>query len=104
MPLSDSERKRLQELEDELGEQDPRLALKLSTSPGRFAFGHKGALGLTVAILGVIVVLVGVAFQLTIVGVVGFAAMIVGTNLILSDRRPDNRHHGPPRNGHSALT
>jgi len=88
MPLSDEERKRLQELERDLAAEDPKLAQELETGPiSRLRKAHV-TLGLLTAIIGIGVLILGVMAQRTIVGVAGFLLMCAGTIWILSTWGP----------------
>lgn len=92
MPLSDEERKRLHELEEELTEEDHRLAVKLSAGPRGFAFTSRPVIGILVGLLGVALLLVGVSLEHTVIGALGFALMIVGTYRVVTTRRPQDHH------------
>ena len=88
MPLSDEERKRLEELERDLAAEDPKLAHHLQTGPWpRLRRAHV-TLGLLTAIIGVAVLILGVMAQLTLVGIAGFLLMCTGAVWILSTWGP----------------
>jgi hypothetical protein len=81
MPLSDRERKQLEELEADLAADDPQLAQRLSS--GSVRLRAKAYLGLVLCLIGLIVLITGVSTQLVVVGVGGFLLMGAGTYLTL---------------------
>lgn len=83
MPLSDRERKQLEELEADLAADDPQLAQRLSSGSVRFRFRAKTYLGLVLCLLGLVLLITGVSTQIIVVGVSGFLLMGAGTYLIL---------------------
>lgn len=93
MPLSDSERRRLEALERDIDSEDPRLALKMQYGSGRIKISADTFLGSMTIAIGVVVLLIGVAVHLTIVGVTGFLLMYAGTYWIVSRRPPHFRSH-----------
>ncbi|MDR6508980.1 DUF3040 domain-containing protein [Arthrobacter oryzae] len=88
MSLSEEERKRLAALEQELARNDPELAQELETGKVRFRPAVSSiAAGLT-ALVGMLLVLVGISSQLIIVGVLGFIIMGAAAYWLLSKRPP----------------
>lgn len=74
MPLSDHEKRLLEEMEQALASDDPRLVDALNT--GRISTGHR--VGAIVGVLvGLAIVLGGLVAKATIVGVAGFAIALV---------------------------
>jgi hypothetical protein len=89
MALSDEERRRLEELGRDFAAEDPRLARKLSPGPTPpAARGLRAAL--TVG-LGLVLFILGLASELTVVGVAGFVLMYVGVLRYFILRYPGNR-------------
>jgi hypothetical protein len=84
MPLSDRERKQLEELEADLAANDPQLAQRLSS--GSVRLRGKAYVGLVLCLLGLILLITGVSTQLIFVGVGGFLAMGTGAYLALGTR------------------
>ncbi len=84
MPLSDRERKQLEELEADLAADDPQLAERLSS--GSVRLKAKGYFGLLLCLLGLAVLITGVSTQLIVVGVGGFLLMGAGAYLTLGTR------------------
>lgn len=78
MALSDEERRRLEALEEQLSEADPRLARDLGDAhPDRRTQRRTGFAVLTV-LAGLALVITGVAMQAPVLGAVGFALQCVG--------------------------
>ena len=74
MPLSDHEKRLLEEMEEALASDDPRLVDALNT--GRISTGHRlGALLGVVA--GLAILLGGLVAKTTLIGVAGFAVALV---------------------------
>lgn len=83
MPLSEYERKMLEELEAQLADEDPKFADTLkpeppeASAPMRLSIRHL-VLGLLVAVAGIAVLVAGIGFELVIVGVLGVVIMFGG--------------------------
>lgn len=91
MPLSEEERKRLAELEQELAKNDPELAQELESGKLHFRPAVSSiAAGLTASV-GMLLIWVGLSTQLIIVGAVGFVIMGAAAYWLLSKRRPRRR-------------
>ncbi|MDO5025570.1 MAG: DUF3040 domain-containing protein [Trueperella sp.] len=82
MGLSDYEKQMLQQLEEQLTGEDPKLATALAPEDGehtRTAFSPRHlVIGLIVAVLGLAVAVVGVMSELILVGVAGFVIVFAG--------------------------
>lgn len=82
MGLSDYERQMLQQLEEQLTGENPKLATALAPEEDarmRTAFSPRHlVIGLIVAVLGLIVSVVGVMSEIILVGVVGFIIVFGG--------------------------
>jgi hypothetical protein len=83
MPLSDRERKVLEELELDLAADDPRLAQELSSGSMENRFGASSYFGAMAFLIGVVLLIAGVASQIVVVGVGGFLLMGTGTYLLV---------------------
>jgi hypothetical protein len=83
MPLSEHEQRLLEQMERALYAEDPHLATTLRGSGGRF--GGRTALvgGVLGVLVGVSLVLAGVATQIPALGVVGFVAMLASAWVIV---------------------
>lgn len=78
MPLSDHEQRLLEQMERALYQEDPKFASSLRHGRSGSIDRKRILIGLAGALAGLLIVLVGVATSLPIVGVVGFAAMVAG--------------------------
>lgn len=88
MPLSDEERRRLQELEKELTAEDPDLARELRDEGPSDRTGARKIYGLLTIVAGFALVIAGISTQLTVLGVIGFLAAGAGAYLFLSGLSP----------------
>ncbi|WP_370526255.1 DUF3040 domain-containing protein [Pseudarthrobacter sp. NBSH8] len=79
MALSDFERRRLEELEQGLLHDAPDLAHVLESRWSSHRRSARRVLGVLALIGGFALVVVGIAAQLAIVGIIGFLLMIAGT-------------------------
>lgn len=86
MPLSDSERRRLEALAHDLSSEDPRLALKLESGTMHHMVSVNVLLGSMVFAIGVAVLLIGVGIQFPPVGVAGYLLMLGGAYWAISRR------------------
>lgn len=78
MPLSEHEQRLLEQMEKALYAEDPKFATSLrSTSTQRGSRGRAG-LGVLLVLVGLGVVVAGVATSMVALGVAGFTAMLVG--------------------------
>lgn len=96
MPLSEHEQRVLEQMEQQLYAEDPRLAstLKSTASSGAGVERRRLVLGVLVALGGLALVLVGVMTQMIWVGAIGFLAMVLGGAWAATPGR-----HGRPRLG-----
>jgi hypothetical protein len=76
MPLSEHEQRLLEQMERQLYADDPKLASTLRGS-GR-SLRHRVVLGIIGIVLGLALLVSGVASQLWILGVAGFLVMLAG--------------------------
>lgn len=98
MPLSNREQKLLNELELDLIAKDPRLAQELSSGSlrDRFRATYFAALA---CLVGVVLLIAGIASQVTAVGVIGFLLMGVGTYVLVGDDAERTPRRISPRPG-----
>ncbi|WP_416416168.1 DUF3040 domain-containing protein [Paenarthrobacter aromaticivorans] len=82
MPLSDEERKVLEELELDLAADDPGLAQKLSSGSLGARIRMSSYLGAIFFLAGVALLMVGIASHV-VIGVGGFLLMVTGTYLFV---------------------
>ena len=77
MPLSEHEQRLLEQMERALYAEDPKFATSLRSATSRAARG-KAVFGILAVLVGMGIVVVGVALPMAVVGVIGFAVMLVG--------------------------
>lgn len=82
MPLSEYEQRVLHQMEQQLRTDDPRLASSLA-SENRYSL-RRLALGVLLVVLGLTLLVAGVATTLVWLGVLGFVAMLGGVMLAIS--------------------
>ena len=83
MPLSDRERKELKELELDLAADDRHLAQELSSGSIENRFSASSYFGAIAFLIGVVLLIAGVASQIIVVGIGGFLLMGTGSYLLL---------------------
>lgn len=87
MPLSDEEARLLQQMEQSLAQDDPEFASTLRGSKYRAHNRRVAIISGVVFTLGIAVLLTGAVLALTVVGVVGFVAMIAGSYFFITSWR-----------------
>lgn len=75
MPLSEHEQRLLDQLEQQLHAEDPKFASSLGSDHARSFSTRHIVIGSLVAIAGILILLLGVAWQAIPLGVVGFVIM-----------------------------
>lgn len=78
MPLSEEERKRLEELELQLLADDPKLAHDLQNGSVRGVAAAHAVLGALIMLAGIGLVITGISTNLILIGVSGFLIMGAG--------------------------
>lgn len=101
MPLSEQEQKLLDEMERSLYHNDADFVSAVGNGSGRLNYGAL-VLGILLAVIGLVVVIVGVSSRLPIVGVLGFVVMFVG--VLVSLRRSRGASSGPVSSGARTAT
>jgi len=86
MPLSEYEQRVLDEMEQSLASEDPRLATHLGGDPQRSTIRYVVAILGT--LLGIGLLVVGVATSIVVVGVIGFVVMFASVALALAWPKP----------------
>jgi len=84
MPLSEQEQKLLDEMERSLYHNDADFVSAVGNGRGRLNYGAL-VLGILLAVVGLVVVIVGVSSRLPVVGIIGFVVMFAG---VLVSMRP----------------
>lgn len=99
MPLSEHEQRLLDQLEAQLHAEDPKFANSLATEPARPLSTRRIVIGLLVLVVGLIVLLGGVAISQNamiigvIVGVVGF--LLMGAGVFVAISKPEFSQAAP---------
>lgn len=78
MALSEHEQRLLDQLEQQLHADDPKFAHSMASSSQRSMSTRRIVLGSLIAVGGILVLLLGIANQLILVGVAGFVIMGAG--------------------------
>ena len=84
MPLSEHEQRLLEQMERALYAEDPKFATSLRSASGSRASRGRAALGVLGVIIGLGIVVSGVATSLIPLGIVGFLVMLVGAVIAYS--------------------
>ncbi|MCU1519120.1 MAG: hypothetical protein JWQ75_3841 [Pseudarthrobacter sp.] len=87
MALSDEERRRLEQLEQELAATDPDLDRQLQSGVTRNQASPRTIYGVLTAFAGFAAVIAGIITQLAVIGVAGFLLMVAGATWFLSGLR-----------------
>ena len=87
MPLSENEQRLLEQMERALYAEDPKFASAMRGAARRSGSARRLLLGLGGVVLGLVVLLVGVAGKSVPLGVLGFILMLAGTAYALSAQR-----------------
>ncbi|CAB4894587.1 MAG: DUF3040 domain-containing protein [Actinobacteria bacterium] len=84
MPLSEHEQRLLEQMERALYAEDPKFATSLRSASIARASRGKAVLGVLVTFGGIGLLVTAMALQVTAVGIVGFAVMLMGAVLVYS--------------------
>lgn len=84
MPLSEHEQRLLEQMEQQLYDDDPKLAGRLAEDPGRAHTRKRVVLGALVLLLGLGLVVLGVATSQIWVGGIGFLVMVAGVGYAMT--------------------
>jgi hypothetical protein len=90
VPLSDHERRRLQQMEQALSAEDPQFAAAMRRR--RSVSRPRLLVGIGVLLVGLVLLVAGVVAQAIPLGAIGFITMLAGTAYAFSGRR---RRGGP---------
>ncbi|MHA7142382.1 MULTISPECIES: DUF3040 domain-containing protein [unclassified Arthrobacter] len=78
MALSEHEQRLLDQLEQQLHADDPKFASSMASSPQRTISTRRIVIGALMTVAGILILLLGVANQIILVGVAGFLVMGAG--------------------------
>lgn len=88
MPLSEHEQRLLEQMERALYAEDPKFATSMRSARGGAGDRRRIVIGVIGLLVGLGLLVAGVAAKLVIVGVLGFLAMLGGIWLVISALRP----------------
>jgi len=84
MPLSEHEQRLLEQMERAFYEDDPQFASSMERP--RRSLGRRTGLAIVAAVVGLATILVGLSTQKPVIGVVGFAFLIVAGSIFLTPK------------------
>jgi Protein of unknown function (DUF3040) len=87
VPLSDNEQRLLEQMERALYAEDPKFASTMRGAARRSGSARRLLFGVSGVVLGLVLLVVGVAQQTVILGVIGFVSMLAGTAYAVSGHR-----------------
>jgi Protein of unknown function (DUF3040) len=87
VPLSENEQRLLEQMERALYAEDPKWASAMRGAVRRSSSARRLILGVGGIVLGLVLLLVGVAQQAVIVGIIGFVVMLAAFAYTVSSRR-----------------
>jgi Protein of unknown function (DUF3040) len=87
VPLSENEQRLLEQMERALYAEDPKWASAMRGAVRRSSNARRLLLGIGGVVLGLVLLLVGVAQQMVIVGIIGFVVMLAGFAYTVSSRK-----------------
>ncbi|GAA4684119.1 DUF3040 domain-containing protein [Frondihabitans cladoniiphilus] len=86
MPLSEQEQRLLEEMERSLYNNDSDFVTTMSSRRGRPSYTMV-VLGIVAALIGVAVIVAGVAFRMPLIGVAGFIVLLAGALFAIAPPR-----------------
>lgn len=101
MPLSEQEQRLLEEMERNLYRNDADFVATVGASRGRPAY-RSIVLGVLLALAGIGALIAGVALQLLVVGILGFAIMFTGVLLAITPSKSGASSPAPNEPGPAA--
>ena len=87
MPLSENEQRLLEQMERALYAEDPKWATAMRGAVRRSSNARRLLIGIGGILLGLVLLLVGVAQQMVLVGIIGFVVMLMAFAYTVSARR-----------------
>jgi hypothetical protein len=84
VPLSEHEQRLLEQMEQQLSVEDPKFASAMRGSAARVKARRRMILGALGVLLGLGLVLLGVAQGVVLIGIAGFAVMVAGAWLAIT--------------------
>jgi hypothetical protein len=102
MPLSEQEQRLLEEMERNLYRNDADFVHAVGGVRGRRPNYRSIVFGVLLAVAGVGALIAGVALQVLVVGIIGFALMFAGVLLAITPARRGAAHPAPSEGSASA--
>jgi DNA polymerase-4 len=87
VPLSENEQRLLEQMERALYAEDPKWATAMRGAVRRSSNARRLLIGIVGIVLGLVLLLVGVAQQMVLVGIIGFVVMLMAFAYTVSARR-----------------
>jgi hypothetical protein len=87
VPLSDNEQRLLEQMERALYAEDPKFASTMRGAARRSSSARRLLIGVSGVVLGLVLLVVGVAQQTIALAVIGFVCMLAGTAYAVSGHR-----------------
>jgi hypothetical protein len=87
VPLSDNEQRLLEQMERALYAEDPKFASTMRGAARRSGSARRLMIGIAAIVVGLVLLVVGVAQQAAPLGVLGFVSMLAGTAYAVSGHR-----------------
>jgi hypothetical protein len=104
VPLSEHEQRLLEQMERALYAEDPKFATSMRSSRGGAGDRRRIVIGVVGLLVGLGLLVAGVAAKLVVVGVLGFLAMLGGIWLVISALRPSSERSAEASGGSAAPT
>ena len=99
MPLSEHEQRLLEQMERALYAEDPKFATSMRSARGGAGDRKRIVVGVIAVLVGLGLLIAGVASKFVVVGVLGFLAMLGGIWLAISSMRAGPEQAGAPGAG-----
>lgn len=97
MALSEHEQRLLDQLEQQLHADDPKFASSMASSTPRSMSTRRIVIGALMAVAGILILLLGVANQIILVGVAGF--LVMGAGVYFATNRSKDSEAAPMSRG-----
>lgn len=97
MALSEHEQRLLDQLEQQLHADDPKFASSMASSTPRSMSTRRIVIGALMAVAGILILLLGVANQIILVGVAGF--LVMGAGVYFATTRSKDSEAAPMSRG-----
>lgn len=99
MALSEHEQRLLDQLEQQLHADDPKFASSMASSPQQTISTRRIVIGALMTVAGILILLLGVANQIILVGVAGF--LVMGAGVYYATSRGKGSESAPTPQGNA---